>query len=64
MKQRRLCPMGCGVVTAVPDSAARTALVTATEPGITDFQELELAQGRFFNAAEAAQPAAGGDRLL
>ena len=42
---------------AVPDSAARAALVTATGPGITDFQELELAQGRFFSAAEAAEPA-------
>jgi putative ABC transport system permease protein len=60
-----LGPGGAAVLTlsgpalvAVPDSAARAALVTATEPGITDFQELELAHGRFFTAAEAAQPAA------
>ncbi len=60
-----LGPGGAAVLTvtgpalvAVPDSAARAALVTATEPGITDFQELELVQGRFFSAAEAAQPAA------
>jgi len=60
-----LGPGGAAVLTvsgpalvAVPDSAARAALVTATEPAITDFQELALAQGRFFSAAEAAQPAA------
>ena len=41
---------------AVPDSAPRAALVTATGPAITDFQELELAQGRFFSASEAAEP--------
>jgi putative ABC transport system permease protein len=31
--------------------------VTATGPAITDFQELELAQGRFFSVPEAAEPA-------
>ena len=60
-----LGPGGAAVLTvtgpalvAVPDSAARAALVTATGPGITVFQELDVAQGRFFSEAEAAQPAA------
>jgi putative ABC transport system permease protein len=43
---------------AVPESAARGVLVTATGPTITDFQELALAHGRFFNAAEASQAVA------
>ena len=60
-----LGPGGAAVLTVtgpalvtVPDSGARAALVTATEPGITGFQDLELAQGRFFSAVEASQPTA------
>ncbi len=40
---------------AVPDSAPRAALVTATVPGVTEFQQVEVAHGRFFTSDEVAR---------
>jgi len=37
--------------------ALRAALVTATEPDVVAFQQITVAEGRFFTAAEAAAPA-------
>lgn len=36
----------------IPDSAPRAALVTATVPAVTEFQQVALARGRFFTGGE------------